>query len=108
MDGSIGARMIRHKFHAKRTDLDGIKFASKKEALYYKRLLNDKENGTLLFFLRQCPLHLPGGVRYVVDFIEFRSDGTVHFIDVKGMITPTYTMKKKMVEELYPITIEEV
>ncbi len=62
----------------------------------------------VLFFLRQIPLHLAGGVKYVVDFLEFHSDGTVHFVDVKGLKTPMYVLKKKQVEELYPIQIEEV
>ncbi len=62
--------------------------------------------GDVLMFLRQVPFHLPGGVRYVVDFQEFHADGTIHFIDVKGMQTAEFKMKKKMVENLYPVEIE--
>lgn len=58
-------------------------------------------------FLRQVPLHI-GVVRYVVDFVRFDADGTVHFVDVKGHKTDMYKMKKRMVEAEYPITIEEV
>jgi hypothetical protein len=99
--------IIRHKFHAKRTECDGIKFSSKKEAAYYQKLLLAKLAGTVLFFLRQAPLHLPGNVRYVVDFIVFGADGEVRFVDVKGFKTPEYKAKKKMVEALYPIEIIE-
>jgi len=62
----------------------------------------------VLFFLRQTPFHLPGGVTYRVDFQEFHSDGSVHFIDVKGVRTKSFIAKKKMVEALYPVEIEEV
>lgn len=96
-----------HKFRAKPTESDGIKFDSKKEARYYEGLKLRQRAGEVVFFLRQVPLHLPGGVRYVVDFVEFRADGTVVFLDVKGFKTPEYKAKKRMVESIYPITIEE-
>lgn len=98
----------RHKFNAVRTESDGINFDSKKEARYYEQLKLRVKAGEVLFFLRQVPLHLPGGVRYVVDFQEFHSDGTVRFVDVKGMQTKDFVMKKKMVESIYPIEIEVV
>ena len=99
---------VRHKFNAVRTESDGINFDSKKEARYYGQLKLRMRSGEVLFFLRQVPLHLPGGVRYVVDFQEFHSDGTVHFVDVKGMQTKDFVMKKKMVESIYPVEIEVV
>lgn len=97
-----------HKFKAIPTEVNGIKFASKKEARYYQELLLRQKAGEVIFFLRQVPFHIHGGVRYVVDFVEFRADGTVAFVDVKGMPTPEYKIKKKMVESLYPIEIIEV
>lgn len=99
---------IGHKFQAIPTDLDGIRFASRREARYYQDLLLAQKSGDLLFFLRQTPFHLPGGVRYVCDFVEFWKNGEVHFVDCKGFITPTYRLKKKQVESLYPIKIIEV
>ena len=100
--------MIHHKFNAVRTEVDGIKFSSKKEAKYWQELELGKKSGQLLFALRQVPFHLPGGVRYVLDFMEFWSDGSVRMVDVKGFKTPVYTAKKKMVEALYPVKILEV
>jgi len=98
---------MRHKYNAVQTKLDGIKFASKKEANYYTTLKLRKQAGDVVQFLRQIPFYLPGGVVYRVDFLEFWADGTVHFIDVKGMQTPEFKAKKKMVEQLYaPIEIE--
>ncbi|WP_414041547.1 DUF1064 domain-containing protein [Acidithiobacillus sp. M4-SHS-6] len=98
---------VRHKFHAKPTELDGIRFSSKKEANYYAELLLRQKAGEVLFFLRQVPFHLPGGVRYVVDFVIFEQSGDVRFVDTKGLRTKLYLTKKKMVEALYPITVEE-
>ena len=85
----------KHKFHAKPTELDGIKFPSKKEAKYYSELLLRQKAGEVVFFLRQIPFFLPGNVKYVCDFMEFNSDGTVHFIDTKGFKTSMYKTKKK-------------
>lgn len=96
----------RHKYHAKKVEYDGIKFDSKKEGNYYLELKLRQQAGEIIFFLRQVPFHLPGNTTYRVDFQEFHSDGTVHFVDVKGMKTKMFIMKKKQVEDLYPIEIE--
>lgn len=100
--------MLRHKFNAQRTEIDGISFHSKKESNYYQQLLMARKSGDLLFFLRQVPFHLPGGGRYVCDFQEFWKSGEVRFVDVKGFATVEYKSKKKIVEALYPIKILEV
>ncbi len=97
---------IRHKFRAISTKIDTIHFASKKEAKYYQELKLKQKAGEILFFLRQVPFYLPGNVQHRIDFMEFRADGTVHFIDTKGYDTPTGKMKRKIVESLYPIIIE--
>ena len=89
--------------------VDGIVFDSKKEARYYMELKLRVKAGEVILFFRQIPFHLPGNTRYVVDFLEFHTDGSVHFVDVKGRFTPEYIRNKKQVEELYkPIKIEEV
>jgi len=63
--------------------------------------------GEVVFFLRQVPIHLPGGTKLVIDFLEFWADGSCHFVDVKGRPTPAYKIKKREVEYHYPIEIEE-
>ena len=97
-----------HKYNAKPTVVDGIRFDSKKEAKYYSELKHRVTYGEVDFFLRQVPIHLTGNVRFVIDFQEFHSDGTVHFVDVKGTQTEVFKIKKKQAEALYPITIEVV
>lgn len=98
----------RHKFHAQIVERDGFKFASKREARYYDQLQLRKKAGEVIFFLRQIPFHLPGGVVLRIDFQEFRSDGSVHFVDAKGPKTEQYKAKKRMVEAIYPVIIEEI
>ncbi len=97
-----------HKFKANPTSVDNIRFDSKLESRYYAQLKIRVKSGDVLFFLRQVPFHLPGNVRYVCDFQEFHSDGSVHFVDVKGVETKEFILKKKQVEDLYPVTIEVV
>jgi hypothetical protein len=100
---------VKHKYHAVKTENDGFKFDSKKEAYYYQELKLRKKAGEIIQFLRQVPFHLPGNVTYRVDFLEFHSNGSVHFVDVKGMQTKEFIMKRKLVESLYaPIKIEIV
>lgn len=96
----------RHKFQAKATECDGIKFPSKLEARHYQRLKQMREEGKLAFFLRQVPLHLAGGTKLVVDWVLFTTDGEVRFVDSKGMETDAFKIKKREVEAHYPITIE--
>jgi hypothetical protein len=106
------------KYHAKKTTVDGISFSSKKEAAYYVKLKLDVASGKVKYFLRQVPLHLPGNIRYVVDFIVvyltnicepgYDDAVIVDYIDCKGFKTDVYKMKKKLVEATYPIKIIEV
>ena len=100
--------MLKHKFHAKPCEYNGIKFASKKERKRYQELELLQSAGDIVFFIRQTPWHLPGGVKYVSDFMIFWKDGNVTIEDVKGYKTDTYKAKKKLVEALYPININEV
>ena len=97
----------RHKFHAQPTEFNGQRYDSKKEARYAQELSLRQKAGQVVFWLRQVPFHLPGGVVYRVDFQEFLAGGDIRFVDVKGRRTESYKAKKRMVEALYPVTIEE-
>jgi len=94
------------KFHSVITEALGIKFHSKKEARYFLELVCRQKAGEVLYFLRQVPLHLPGNVKHVIDFVEFRADGSVHYIEIKGFDTPMGKTKRKLAEGHYPIKIE--
>jgi hypothetical protein len=99
---------MKHKFNAKPTTLDDIKFSSKAEAKRYSVLKLLEKSGEVIFFLRQVPFHLEGGIKYVCDFLVFWADGECSVEDVKGMKTPMYILKKKQVEARYPIKITEI
>lgn len=101
-------RFLKHKFKAKPVDDDGQHFPSKLEHAYYRQLKLRQRAGEIVFFLRQVPFHLPGGVKYVCDFVEFYHDGNIKFVDVKGVETTEFVAKKKMVESLYPVNIDVV
>jgi hypothetical protein len=100
--------MIKHKFNAVRSECDGFKFASKKEQKRYLELKMLREASEVSFFQMQTPFHLTGGVKYICDFQVYWSNGDITFEDVKGVKTPMYILKKKQVEQLYPITITEI
>jgi len=100
--------------HNIRCEFDGLKFDSKLERDYYKNNLQPRFNrGEVKWFLRQVPFACSGGrdgvrpIVYRCDFLEFWKDGSVHIVDVKGRRTEMYKLKKKLVESLYPIRIEE-
>ena len=95
------------KYRAIPTVIDGIRFASKRESQFYTALKLLKEKGLVSYFLMQIPIKLIAGIKYIVDFQVFYPDGNVRYIDCKGMKTQVYTIKKKQVEALYPIIIEE-
>ena len=58
--------------------------------------------------LLQVPFHLPGGTIYRADFMEFWDDGEVRIVDVKGVETEAFKIKKREVEAIYPVNITVV
>jgi len=101
-------RRFGHKFKAKPVTDDGHRFASTLEWKYFKHLEMLVKSGEVLFFLKQVPFHLPGGVKYVVDYQIFNSDGSIRFVDVKGVETSEFKVKLKIVQDVYPVEIEIV
>ena len=95
------------KYHSRFTEVDGIRFQSKREADHYGELKLAKTVGALKYFLRQVPFHLPGNVVYRVDFMEVWDNGQLTFTDTKGYRTKEFITKKKQVESLYPVCIGE-
>lgn len=98
----------RHKFNAKQVEYYGIKFDSKLEGDFYLHLKLQVQAKEVLFFLRQVPIHLPGGTKLVIDFVVFYTNGSCRFIDAKGMETSDFLIKKREVEHHYPFEIEVV
>ena len=101
-------KRLRHKYNAKPTKQGGRTYASKAEARYAAALETRKRAGEVLFALEQVPIRLPGGTKYVVDFLVFEASGDVRFIDVKGVQTDAFKIKKREIEALFPFEIEVV
>ena len=93
------------KFKSKRTIIDNINFDSKLEAAYYSHLKILQRIGEVKFWLLQVPFLIPGGKKYLCDFLVFYTDGSYKFIDVKGIETQLFKLKKSIIEELYCIKI---
>ena len=104
-----------HKYGAKPTEVDGIRFASMKEAKRYQELKLLERAGEITALGLQPAYDLVAGEDrtvigvYRADFIYFdvRRKTTV-VEDVKGFRTPVYRLKKKFVEAQYGITVREV
>jgi Protein of unknown function (DUF1064) len=107
-----------HKYGARATVTQGIRFASKAEARRYEELVLLARAGAIRELERQpaFPIRVTGRdhkVRivcvYVADFMY--RDGTAGILtveDVKGVRTPVYKLKKKLVEAQYGIEITEI
>lgn len=93
------------KYNNKRVELDGIKFQSIIESEYYAYLMIMKKTFDVTHFLMQVPFLLPGGKKYLLDFLVFYRDGKVDYVDTKGVVTDVFKLKKSIVEDIYPIKI---
>jgi hypothetical protein len=117
--------MRKHKYGAKPTTVDGIRFASMKEAARYRELRLLERAGEVRQIALQPGFDLAvhgaefvktglptkiGSYRGDFWYEQRRGDGSwVRVVeDVKGFKTPLYRWKKKHVEAQYGIQIREV
>jgi hypothetical protein len=102
---------IRSKYGAIRTKVDGIVFASRKEAARYRELKALASAGKIsrLELQPRWALHAEG-----VKICEYRADfsywvgGERIIEDVKGVRTAVYRIKKKWMKAEYGIDVVEV
>jgi hypothetical protein len=98
------------KYKAIPTKVDGIRFHSKKEAEYYKKLKDQQSKGEIARFHRQVVFDLPGGIKYLCDFEVIKKDPYgfewIEYVDVKGYMTQVAKIKIKQVEDIYGIEIK--
>ena len=102
------------KYHAIRTTIDGITFASRKEALRYCQLKMLRDAGEIhnLELQPKFPIFI-NGVKvctYIADFAYFTAKTRViEDVKSKPTKTPVYRLKRKLVSACYPgLTIIEV
>lgn len=102
-----------NKFNAVRTVVDGIPFASRKEAARYQELLILQKAGIISDLERQVPYELIPktdkyrAVKYVADFV-YTENGKQVVEDTKGFLTPEYKIKRKLMYWKHGIEIQEV
>lgn len=107
----------RSKYHAVPVWVDGIRFASTREARRYGELKILERIGQIrdLTLQPSFELHAPAAIEghrkvigvYRADFAYATKDGTI-IEDTKGVRTSLYTWKKKHVEIEYGVRIVEV
>lgn len=101
-----------NKFNAKKVTVDGFKFDSQAEADYWLYLKELWQEGKILEIELQPKYELqpkftnPRGskilpINYKADFLVTYKDGSKQVIDVKGMETADFKLKKKMFEYKY-------
>lgn len=99
------------KYNAKKVTIDGIQFDSKIESQYYLHLKQKMENKEIIAFGLQPEFILQDSfkkngktfreIKYIADFNIVHNDGTIEIVDVKGMITQAFAIKKKLFEKRY-------
>ena len=98
------------KYGNQRTEVDGDVYDSKHEAQIAALLALDCKAGYYKGMARQVPFYLPGGVKYIADFVVFHTDGRYEVIDAKSEATKNnavYRLKKRQMRECLGITITE-
>lgn len=94
------------KYHNIKTEYNGELLDSRKEATRaweLDQLQKQKE----LYYFKQLPFILPGGIEYCCDFLVLYPDGHYEIEDVKGYLTDEYKLKKKLMAEI-GLKIKEV
>ena len=98
------------KYHALKTEVDNIKFASRREAARYSQLKLLEASGAIsnLELQPKFPI-VVNGVKictYIADF-QYVETGAKVIEDSKGFRTPVYRLKKKLMQAVYDIDILE-
>src|SRR3972149_3346468 len=101
------------KYHARAVNLDGYRFASQAEAARYRELKLLEQAGKIMGLLVHPRYRLDvNGVKicdYEADFAFQTSLGAQLVVeDVKGIRTPVYKLKRKLMYARYSIEITEI
>lgn len=113
-----GSTLTINKYHAKKVQLpSGERFDSKREYRRWKELQLMEKAGEISSLKRQVPFvlvcaHPPEfkrPIKYIADFV-YIDERTSHVVveDAKGMKTPAYNIKKRLMFDKYGIMIQEV
>lgn len=101
----------RTKYGNRRVEVDGMKFDSQHEAETYAALMLQVRAGKLKAVLRQVGFDLPGGIRYLADFVTIDCENRATVYDAKSEITRknrVYINKKKQLQACCGLEIVEI
>lgn len=104
-------RGTRTKYGNIRTRADGLEFDSKLEERVYQLFKARMLGGEYIGLARQVTFTLPGGVKYIADFVMFGADGHYEVYDAKSAATrrdKVYRIKKKQMAECLGIEVREI
>lgn len=87
------------KYRAVPTVYNGKRYASKKEAARAQDLTLLRQGHQIAGFAEQVEFQLPGGIKYRADFVLLNFDGTFTIEDTKGVQTPEFKLKKRLMAE---------
>ena len=108
------------KYHAEKTELDGIKFDSRAEAKRYSDLMLLQRAGKISGLTRQVPFLIAAGVklhgekrtrpavRFLADFVYSCPVDGVVVEDVKGMDTPMSRLKRHLMATVLGVMVRVV
>ncbi len=96
------------KYHNTRTEANGLRFASGKEAAGCKNLMLLEQQHEIFGLRLQVHFPLQAKIAYIADALYVDKLLQVHVVDFKGFRTPEYKLKKKLFREKYGHEIEEV
>lgn len=118
IQAALEARDKLLKYRNQPTEYNGNRYGSKLEANYARQLDNEWHAGTVLWYTRQVPFVLEGGVIYRADFLVVRPYGTgasdfnalmppvhIEVVDSTGVMTQVKANKLKQVEARYGIVV---
>lgn len=89
----------------------GKRFDSKHEAAVYEELRLRCMAGEYLGLGLQVAFYLPGGIKYLADFVAITKDGGIEVMDAKSEATrrdKVYRLKKRLMKECLGLEIREV
>jgi len=96
----------RHKFGAIPTVVEGIRFASKKEAKRWAELKLLERAGEIKNLKRQVRYKLTMETVYVADFeYEWKNGGGKVTEDSKGFATPLFRRKAKLMKQQHGVEV---
>lgn len=90
---------------------DGEEFDSRHEARCYDMLRLECLAGQHIGLARQVIFYLPGGVKYIADFVTYEPDGTSTVYDAKSEATrknAVYRLKKRQMLKCLNIMVKEI